>query len=141
MTDFKLQYRIEGKGKKLHELRVNGAKSKKEASITFSQQAPENAILVKIDEVKPKEPVSLSDRRMIIHNSFDQFIHDSLIAIGQTNERLIKHAGIHRPAWIKLRKNPENLYFKHIQKIAEFLELPLSEVTNRIEACLKEKKG
>ena len=138
MTDFNIKYRL-GEGTKIREYLVQGVKDRKEASLKFNDETPDNSILVEIEEVN--EPIKSSERvhrRMIINNDFDQFILDQLQQKELTNNDLIDYIGVNRNTWGRLRRNPEKLYFYDLCRICEFLDVPMETLTAILSKVVQE---
>lgn len=141
MTDFEIKYRL-GEGKKIRTHTVKDADSKKDASIRFHDECPDNSVLVEIQEITApqKKPSDRVHRRMMIRNSFDQFILDQLQVNDRINNELIEYVGMSKAAWGRMRRNPENLYFYDMIRISEFLNIPMATLINEISKVVEENK-
>lgn len=142
MSDFLIRYRL-GEGEKTRELTIQGVSSRKEASVKFIENAPENAYITAIDELDPSAARSSqnhrSHRKMAINNSFDAFILKSLEEADKTNQELIDFISINRKQWKERRTNPESLKLSELMMISAYLEIPFEDLVNEAHTIAKEK--
>ena len=142
MSDFLIEYKI-GKGTKVKSYTVKDADDKMDASVRFQNEGPDNSFVVHIEEIGNDRPVRRKDqiyRRMIIHNSFDQFILDTLQEKNLTNQALIGHMHMTRKTWSRLREHPENFYLYDLILMSDFLAVPLSTLIAETTKVIEDNK-
>ena len=142
MAEFRIQYKI-GKSGKLREKVIADVEDRKQASIRFHTEGPDNSYISHIEEVKEEEvpnKSSLTRRAMKIENSFDQFLIEALETQNKLNQDLLDFLGMTRTTWSKLRKHPEKLQIADLMRISEFLDVEFSKLADEARQVAEQHK-